>query len=55
MEYKKDILTRNELADYLQVSLQTVINYQRRGLIHGSRIGRKVYYQKKEIDRLLTK
>ena len=55
MREEKDIMTRKQLADFLEVSEQTVINYQRRGLIHGSRIGRKVYYQRSEIDKLLTK
>lgn len=43
------MITRKEVADYLKVSVQTVINYTNRGLLTSYKIGRRVLYNEAEV------
>lgn len=44
-EKPKQILTRQETANFLQVSLPTLNNYTKEGLIKAFRLGNKVRYK----------
>lgn len=48
-EKKQEILTRNEVAELLHVTTQTVINYTKNGLLKSYKIGRRVLYLKEEV------
>ena len=48
------ILTRREAAKLLNVSLGTLGNWERAGYIKPSRIGRRVYFTEKQIDKALN-
>lgn len=43
------MITRKEVADYLKVSVQSVINYTNRGLLTSYKIGRRVLYSEAEV------
>ncbi len=43
------MITRKEVADYLKVSVQSVINYTNRGLLTSYKIGRRVLYNETEV------
>lgn len=43
------MITRKEVADYLNVSVQSVINYTNRGLLTSYKIGRRVLYNEAEV------
>lgn len=43
------MITRKEVADYLKVSVQSVINYTNRGLLTSYKIGRRVLYNEAEV------
>lgn len=43
------MITREKVAEYLKVSIQTVINYTNRGLLIAHKIGRRVLYNEDEI------
>lgn len=43
------MVTRKEVADYLKVSVQSVINYTNRGLLTSYKIGRRVLYNEAEV------
>lgn len=44
-----NLITRKEVADYLKVSVQSVINYTNRGLLASYKIGRRVLYNEAEV------
>ena len=50
----KELLTRQQLADYLSVSKQTVINWSKEGIIKPKFIGNRVYYKAEEVNNLLN-
>ena len=50
----KELLTRQQLADYLSVSKQTIINWSKEGIIKPTFIGNKVYYKAEEVNNLLN-
>lgn len=43
------MITRDKVAEYLKVSIQTVINYTNRGLLVAHKIGRRVLYNEDEV------
>ncbi|MFT0156034.1 helix-turn-helix domain-containing protein [Tenacibaculum ascidiaceicola] len=49
----KDLLTRNEAKDFLNISLPTLNNWTKKGMIKSYGIGGRVYYKKNEILELL--
>jgi hypothetical protein len=46
---KNDILTRSELADKLSCHVNSISNWEKKGLIAGHRMGRKVYFNGNEV------
>ena len=50
----KELLTRQQLADYLSVSKQTIINWSKEGIIKPKFIGNRVYYKAEEVNKLLN-
>ena len=50
----KELLTRQQLADYLSVSKQTIINWFKEGIIKPKFIGNRVYYKAEEVNNLLN-
>ncbi|RLD86129.1 MAG: DNA-binding protein [Bacteroidetes bacterium] len=50
-----DFITRQETAEILNVSLSTLLNWRKAGIITAYRIGNKVRYKKNEILDSLTK
>ena len=52
MEIEK-LLTRREVAEIAKVSSRTVLNWEAKGLINGTRIGRTVRYDISEVKQLL--
>lgn len=49
-----DLLTRNEAADYLNISLPTLSKHIKSGRLKTKRLGRRVYILKQSIDDALT-
>ncbi len=47
-------LTRGEVSKHLQISLPTLHNYVKQGLIKSYRIGGKVRFKLEEVDQALT-
>lgn len=45
----KDLLTQKQAAEYLGVSVQTLISWRHKGLLTGHTIGKMVYYYTEEI------
>lgn len=43
------MITRKRVAEYLKVSIQSVINYTNRGLLVAHKIGRRVLYNEDEV------
>ena len=50
---QKDLFTRMELAKYLKVSKQTIVNWTIRGVLKPKYIGNRVYYKADEVYKLL--
>jgi excisionase family DNA binding protein len=50
-----ELLSKNEVAKFLGVSIQTIYNYTANGTLKGYKMGnRKVFYKKNEILEALT-
>lgn len=45
----KNILTREQAAEKLQISISTLVNWEKRGILIPMRIGRRNYYYEEEI------
>ena len=45
----KEFITRKEAAEILKVSVTTVINYEKRGIIQAYRIGNQIRYKREDI------
>ena len=50
----KEILTRQETADFLNLSLQTLHEYTKKGIVKSHRIGNSVRYKREDILQSLT-
>lgn len=48
------LLTRKEAAGYLRLSLVTLNEYTRRGLLRVHRIGARVLYRQSDLDKCLS-
>ena len=48
-KHNSDIISRKEVCEILQVSLPTLHNWNKSGILKNSRIGRRVYYLKSEV------
>jgi len=51
---EQDLFTRSEIAKYLKVSQQTIINWSARGILNPKFIGNRVYYKGDEVRILLN-
>lgn len=51
---REEYLTRGQVSKHLQISLPTLHNYVKLGLIKSYRIGGKVRFKLKEVDQALT-
>lgn len=49
----EQFLTRAQVAELLQVSIQTLITWHKKGVLKGSRIGTRIRYQYSEVKTLL--
>lgn len=50
-----ELLSKNDVAKLLGVTLQTVYNYTQKGILKGYKMGdRKVYFKKNEVEAALT-
>jgi DNA-binding XRE family transcriptional regulator len=50
----KDLFTRSELAKYLKVSEQTIINWSAKSILKPVYIGNRVYYLADQVENLLN-
>ena len=48
-------LTRTQVAEQLQVSKQTLIVWNRKGVLKGTRIGTRIRYKQSDIEQLMSK
>ena len=48
-EEKNDLMTRTEVAKYLDISLVTLHTWTKKGILTSYRIGNKVRYKKSEV------
>lgn len=46
--------TRESLAEFLSVSTQTIAQYEKRGLIKGVKLGRRIFYDRDQVSNLLN-
>ncbi|KAB8151070.1 DNA-binding transcriptional MerR regulator [Mesoflavibacter sabulilitoris] len=44
-----EILTRQEVADYLRISLVTIHSWNKHGILNPIRIGNRIFYKKQDI------
>jgi hypothetical protein len=49
-----EAFTREEVAKYLKVSPQTILNWSKQGILNPVFIGSRVYYKTKEVNNLLN-
>jgi excisionase family DNA binding protein len=47
---EKKYFTRKEVSEQLHISLPTILNYTKRGILKGSRIGSRILYSENEIQ-----
>jgi excisionase family DNA binding protein len=50
-----DLLTKAELADYLQVSVKTLERWEKDGLLHPIRLSRSVRYRRDDVEALIAR
>lgn len=55
LKQEPELITRHETAKILQVSLSTLLNWRKAGIITPYRIGNKIRYKKSEILESLQK
>lgn len=46
----QDLITRQELAEWLKIDLSTIHNWKKRGKITAYSIGNRVYFKRAEIE-----
>lgn len=49
-----EYLTRQQLADWLQIDLSTIHNWKKKGKITAYSIGNRVYFKREEIEASMT-
>lgn len=52
---EKEYLTRKDVARKLEITLQTLNDWTRKGLLTAYKIGRRVYYKQSEVNNALVK
>jgi excisionase family DNA binding protein len=50
-----ELMTRNEVAEYLKVDLSTLWNWTNKGKLTAYGIGARVYYKRNEIEQCIIK
>jgi excisionase family DNA binding protein len=50
-----ELMTRNDVAEYLKVDLSTLWNWTNKGKLTAYGIGARVYYKRNEIEQCLIK
>ncbi|WP_299160099.1 helix-turn-helix domain-containing protein [uncultured Eudoraea sp.] len=50
-----ELLTREETAEYLKISLSTLWHWSKKGILPSYGIGNRVYYKRIEIEEALIK
>ena len=50
-----ELLTREETAEYLKISLSTLWHWSRKGILPSYGIGNRVYYKRSEIEKALIR
>ncbi|WP_435255279.1 helix-turn-helix transcriptional regulator [Tenacibaculum sp. A30] len=48
-----EILTRQEVADYLKISFATIYSWNKHGILNPIRMGNRVFYRKQDILNVL--
>ena len=51
----EELMTREETAKYLKISLTTLWQWSKKGILPSYSIGNRVYYKRKEIDQSLIR
>lgn len=54
-EPKEELLTIEQVAEFLQVSKGTIKNLTKRGALTSYGVGRRLYWKRKEVEEALTK
>lgn len=54
-EYQKSLLTNDELAKFLGLSVRTLQTYRDEGMIEFIQIGRKIFYEREAVNSFLEK
>lgn len=54
-EAAPDYITRREVANLFKITLVTVHDWTRKGLLQAYKIGNRVYYKRPEVEGALTK
>ncbi|WP_289054474.1 helix-turn-helix domain-containing protein [Carboxylicivirga marina] len=49
-----DLMTRNEVKEWLKVDLSTIHNWTKKGKLKSYGIGNRVYYKRHEVEQVLT-
>ena len=49
-----ELMTRNQVAEYLKISLVTLWNWTKEGKLKSYSIANKIYYKRHEIEQALT-
>ncbi|MEO6303779.1 MAG: helix-turn-helix domain-containing protein, partial [Bacteroidia bacterium] len=49
-KYEDKLLSRKEIAKYLKISLPTLNDWTKKGLVSSYRIGSRILYKKSEVD-----
>lgn len=53
--FTEHYLTREEVSELLKISLSTIHNWTKRGIIHPYQIGGRVYYKARDIESSMIK
>lgn len=51
---QETMLSADEVCDALEISANSLWRWRKTGYLKGSKVGRKVFYRKSDVDRLLT-
>ena len=53
--FTEQYLTREEVSELLKISLSTIHNWKKRGILHPYQIGGRVYFKASEIESSMIK
>ncbi|NER10034.1 Helix-turn-helix domain-containing protein [Muriicola jejuensis] len=54
-KHPEELLTREETAEFLKVSMTTLWQWSRKGILPSYGIGNRVYYKRSELENTLVK